>query len=158
MTISRLVARIEKEFNFWAGIYTENIPEINGTATEQTEQMESYLEDYRDKYRGELQSDLGQDFSVGRIGGVNEYNPLRNHFFHLEHYAKFAGIILPFRTTKQVVLNPRVSDNEHALEVFSNRNYKIEKIVCGYDFRDAVLLAVCDKENMNLVLEGKDLI
>jgi hypothetical protein len=159
MTISKLVARIEKEFDFWTRIYAENIPEIKGTAFEQTQKLESSLENYRNKYRGELQSELGNNFLIERICGMHELNPLRNYFFPLKYRTNFAGIILPFRAEKKVFFSPEIEDNKRALDVFSNRGYNIEKIICYLhnivEMRDIV---VSDEENMNLLLEGKDLI
>jgi hypothetical protein len=156
--VSIKVMRLEKELGFWTKMYKEEILEIKGTAVEQTNQIKSNLEKYRGLYIEEMQTALGKDFLIGRISGIHELNPLRNHFFPMEYHEKFAGIILPFRKEKKVISNPRINDNKHALEVFSNLSYKIEKIVCGYDFCDAILLAVCDEENMSLVLSCKDLI
>jgi len=155
--ISRQIARLEKEFEFWGKMYSKETAMITGTALQQVEQLESALEIYREVYRKELQKDLGRDFSVEPLDTRNSYDPLRHYFFPMEYQKKFAGIILPFTKMKKAVFNPRIKDNKHASEVLHSKGYRIKKIVSGYNRNEAYLLPL-DEEDIKLGLSGKDMI
>lgn len=154
------VARLEKEFKFWTKIYAEEIPTIQGTAFKQVKQFELSLNDYRDKYRKELQTDLGPDFSVEEIVGASyPLNPLRNYFFPLKFWKHFVGIILPFRVEKEVIFSPDIQGNNPILKIFSDKGYKIERIVyhlCNATNKDMLSAVYSQEETIDLLLEGKD--
>lgn len=155
--VSRQVARLEKELEFWGKMYPKETFMVAGTALQQVEQIQSGLEMYRERYRARMEKDLGKYFSVEPLDTMNSHDPLRHYFYPFDYQEKFAGIILPF-TKKKAIFNPRIKDNKQALEVLQNKGYRIEKVVCGYDRSDARYLILGDEEDIELGFSMKDLI
>jgi hypothetical protein len=156
--VSRQVARLEKEFEFWIRIYPKGIPLIYGTAVKQVQKLELSVESYREMYRAELQKDLGEDFLVGQMKGRKDLNPLRNYFFPMEYCKHVAGVILPFAKEKKLILDSRIKDSEHASEVFYNKGYMIEKLAVVMASSDEPWIIAGDEENIRLRLNNEDVI
>ena len=128
-TLSKQVARVEKELGFWGKMYPEGIPVINGiTISQQVQQLQYHTKAYREIYREELQRDLGEEFSVEPLQNERPHNPMRNYFFPIEYNKKPFGIILPFREQKKVIFASPSNKTvyESASKVFSNRKYEVE--------------------------------
>ncbi len=98
-TLSKQIARVEKELGFW-----------------------------RDLHREELQKELGEDFLIRPLMNQKPYSPMRNYFFPIEYNNKPFGIILPFRERRKVIFaSPSNKDvYKSASKIFSNRGYKIQ--------------------------------